>query len=61
MPWAFRKELNWIANAYGNPPIYVTENGFSDYGGLNDTNRVLYYTVSTSTYCKYLRVCVVGQ
>jgi beta-glucosidase/6-phospho-beta-glucosidase/beta-galactosidase len=44
VPWGLRKELNWIANAYGNPPIYITENGFSDYGGLNDTNRVLYYT-----------------
>nr|BAI50024.1 beta-glucosidase [Nasutitermes takasagoensis] len=44
VPWAFRKQLNWIANEYGNPPIFVTENGFSDYGGLNDTNRVLYYT-----------------
>jgi Beta-glucosidase/6-phospho-beta-glucosidase/beta-galactosidase len=46
--------LNWLANEYGNPPIFITENGFSDYGGLNDTNRVLYYTVSTSTSCKYL-------
>nr|BAI50021.1 beta-glucosidase [Nasutitermes takasagoensis] len=44
VPWAFRKQLNWIAKEYGNPPIFVTENGFSDYGGLNDTNRVLYYT-----------------
>nr|AGP76180.1 beta-glucosidase [Rhynchotermes bulbinasus] len=44
VPWAFRKQLNWIAKEYVNPPICVTENGFSDYGGLNDTNRVLYYT-----------------
>nr|BAI50022.1 beta-glucosidase [Nasutitermes takasagoensis] len=44
VPWAIRKQLNWIANAYGNPPIYVTENGYSDYGGLNDTSRVFYYT-----------------
>ncbi|GFG30509.1 hypothetical protein Cfor_08132 [Coptotermes formosanus] len=44
VPWGFRKELNWIANEYGNPPIFITENGFSDYGGVNDTNRVLYYT-----------------
>nr|AGP76178.1 beta-glucosidase [Anoplotermes schwarzi] len=44
VPWALRKQLNWIANAYGNPPIFVTENGYSDYGGLNDTSRVLYYS-----------------
>lgn len=44
VPWGFRKELNWIANEYGNPPIFITENGFSDYGGLNDTGRVNYHT-----------------
>jgi hypothetical protein len=47
VPWAFRKEFNWIAREYNNPPVFVTENGFSDYGGLNDTDRVRYYTVST--------------
>nr|AOY34571.1 beta-glucosidase [Coptotermes formosanus] len=44
VPWGFRKELNWIAKEYGNPPVFVTENGFSDHGGLNDTGRVHYYT-----------------
>jgi len=47
VPRSFRKELNWIAREYNNPPVFVTENGFSDYGGLNDTDRVRYYTVST--------------
>jgi len=47
VPWGFHKELNWIAREYNNPPVFVTENGFSDYGGLNDTDRVHYYTVST--------------
>ena len=28
-PWGFRKILNWIRRTYGNPPLYVTENGFS--------------------------------
>nr|BAB91145.1 beta-glucosidase [Neotermes koshunensis] len=44
VPWGFRKELNWIKNEYNNPPVFITENGFSDYGGLNDTGRVHYYT-----------------
>nr|AGP76179.1 beta-glucosidase [Macrotermes carbonarius] len=44
VPWGFRNTLNRIAKEYGNPPVLVTENGFSDYGGLNDTYRVLYYT-----------------
>nr|AGP76181.1 beta-glucosidase 1 [Sphaerotermes sphaerothorax] len=44
VPWGYRKQLNWIAKEYGNPPVCVTENGYSDYGGLNDTQRVSYYT-----------------
>ncbi|EWM27607.1 glycosyl hydrolase family 1 [Nannochloropsis gaditana] len=27
VPWGFRKMLNWVAERYGNPGIYVTENG----------------------------------
>jgi lactase-phlorizin hydrolase len=47
VPWSFRKQLNWIAREYNNPLVFVTESGFSDYGGLNDTDRVRYYAVST--------------
>nr|ADK12988.1 beta-glucosidase [Reticulitermes flavipes] len=56
VPWGFRKELNWIANEYGNPPIYITENGFSDYGGLNDTDRVLYYTEHLKEMLKAIHI-----
>eukprot|EP01089_Gocevia_fonbrunei_P019324 TRINITY_DN6812_c0_g1_i1.p1 TRINITY_DN6812_c0_g1~~TRINITY_DN6812_c0_g1_i1.p1 ORF type:complete len:498 (+),score=101.60 TRINITY_DN6812_c0_g1_i1:57-1550(+) len=27
VPWGFRKTLNWVDKRYGNPKIYVTENG----------------------------------
>lgn len=27
--WGFRKLLNWVAQRYKNPPIYVTESGWS--------------------------------
>ena len=27
VPWGFRNMLNWVAERYGNPGIYVTENG----------------------------------
>jgi beta-glucosidase/6-phospho-beta-glucosidase/beta-galactosidase len=47
VPWGFRKEFNYIAQQFNNPPVFVTENGFSDLGGLEDTDRVHYYTVST--------------
>ncbi|MCI5779583.1 MAG: GH1 family beta-glucosidase [Lentisphaeria bacterium] len=30
VPWGLRNMLRWIAERYGNPPIYVTENGCSD-------------------------------
>lgn len=38
-----RKLLNWIRKEYDNPPVYVTENGVSDKGGLVDTKRVDYF------------------
>jgi len=27
VPWGIRKMLHWVKSRYGNPPIYVTENG----------------------------------
>ncbi|CAK1602810.1 unnamed protein product [Parnassius mnemosyne] len=43
VPWGFYKLLTKIRRDYNNPPIYVTENGFATYGGLNDEDRVTYY------------------
>jgi hypothetical protein len=48
VPWGFRKLLTWIAKEYNNPPVLVTENGFSDHGDLDDRVRVDYYVVSVS-------------
>jgi beta-glucosidase/6-phospho-beta-glucosidase/beta-galactosidase len=48
VPWGFRKLLNWIAKEYNNPPVLITENGFSDHGELDDRVRVDYHTVSGS-------------
>lgn len=41
--------LNWIKSTYGDPEIVVTENGYPDYGGLNDTRRLDYHRVSKQT------------
>ncbi|XP_067949632.1 cytosolic beta-glucosidase-like [Watersipora subatra] len=43
VPWGLRELLLHISHRYNGVPIYITENGVSDYGGLNDTDRVLYY------------------
>ena len=44
-PLSFRKILGWIKNTYGNPPLYVTENGFSDreVDGPHDPRRADYF------------------
>ena len=44
VPWGLRRILNWIKDHYGNPPVYITENGTSDDSGiLNDQHRIDYY------------------
>ncbi|PNF19653.1 Myrosinase 1 [Cryptotermes secundus] len=52
VPWGFRKLLAWIAHEYNNPPVFVTENGFSDHGELRDANRTTYYTSYLSELLK---------
>lgn len=44
-PFGFRKILKFIKDEYGNPPVYVTENGISERGevDLNDIHRTHYY------------------
>ncbi|XP_062389584.1 lactase/phlorizin hydrolase-like [Sardina pilchardus] len=44
-PHGFRNLLRFIKEEYGNPPVYVTENGISEKGpvDLNDIHRSYYY------------------
>lgn len=35
--------LRQIRDHYDNPPIWVMENGYSDFGELEDYNRASYY------------------
>ncbi|XP_077295462.1 myrosinase 1-like [Arctopsyche grandis] len=43
-PQGFRKITNWMVKQYGNHEIYILENGFATERGLNDDNRIKYYT-----------------
>jgi beta-glucosidase len=44
VPWGIRENLCWVKEHYGNPPVYITENGFSDSTGtLDDQDRIDYY------------------
>ena len=60
MPWGFGKLLNWIAKEYKNPPVLITENGFSDHGEIDDGDKVNFYIVSygTSDLVKDIPTCV---
>jgi beta-galactosidase len=56
VPWGCRKLLNWIAERYGDPAIFITENGcafddvVSEDGLIDDQDR-------TSFYAEYLEAC----
>ncbi|MBK6932294.1 MAG: beta-glucosidase [Saprospirales bacterium] len=48
VPWGCRKLLEWIAGRYGNPPLYITENGcaFNDKpenGRVHDPDRIAFF------------------
>jgi beta-galactosidase len=58
VPWGCTKLLQWLSNRYGNPPIYITENGFTTPdelvdGAVNDQDRIDYTK-------EYLQACKVA-
>lgn len=50
VPWGLRKLLNWLDKTYNHPEIFITENGVSDKGGLEDKLRINYYKVFSIVY-----------
>ncbi|XP_041974950.1 myrosinase 1-like isoform X2 [Aricia agestis] len=43
VPSGFANLLRWCKKSYNDPLIYITENGFSDRGTLEDYGRISYY------------------
>lgn len=44
VPWGMRKIINWVSHTYGNNiEIFITENGYSDLGELEDEMRISYF------------------
>ena len=53
VPWGIRHLLNFIKDNYGDPEIYITENGVSDNNGtLEDDHRVYFYKHYTNEVLK---------
>lgn len=44
-PHGIRNALNRIKTEYDSPVIFVTENGFSDKGDIEDSGRISYFNV----------------
>ncbi|XP_018320185.1 myrosinase 1-like [Agrilus planipennis] len=43
VPWGFRKLLVWVKNTFNDPEIFVTENGYYDFGDIDDRGRISFY------------------
>ncbi|XP_048488631.1 myrosinase 1 isoform X2 [Plutella xylostella] len=43
VPSGFANLLRWCKSSYSDPPIYITENGYSDRGELMDYKRISYF------------------
>lgn len=56
VPWGCRKMLQWIAERYSNPDIYITENGCAFDDPVNDAGQVLDQR-RVEFYQSYLEEC----
>lgn len=56
VPDGLRGMLNWIKNEYDNPEIFITENGWSDTGTLEDNGRIEYFKSHMDAVLKAIHV-----
>ncbi|KAK3084655.1 hypothetical protein FSP39_017015 [Pinctada imbricata] len=54
-PWGLRRLLKWVKDRYGNPPVYVTENGVSDDGEIQDESRSRFYRLYINEMLKAIK------
>ena len=45
VPYGLRRILNYIKDTCDNPPLLIAENGYADYGQLEDMERISYHKV----------------
>lgn len=57
--WGLRRVLNWIKEEYGNPPIYIIENGVGTNTGsvVDDHTRILYHKTYIDEALKGTNLC----
>lgn len=57
--WGLRRLLNWIKEEYGNPPIYIIENGvgIKTKSDIDDNSRIFYYKTYIDEALKGTSVC----
>lgn len=58
VPWGMRRLLNWIKETYGNPELYITENGYADpeNGTTDDATRTRFYRLYINEVLKAIKL-----
>lgn len=55
VPEGFYNLIKWISERYANPRIFISENGYSDDGNLNDEYRITYIKSHLGAISKAIR------
>lgn len=55
VPWGLRRLLNFIKEEYGNPTIWITENGYEDDPIYDDFRRINYFKSHLNEVLKGLK------
>ncbi|ELT91862.1 hypothetical protein CAPTEDRAFT_149629 [Capitella teleta] len=56
VPWGIRNMANWLTKTFPSVDIYITENGYSDEGQLDDSDRVDFFRNHLNELLKAIRL-----